>query len=242
MLLAVIEAILIALITVLTFRRRVGADSQKYAAEAFYRGYASDRELTVEERSSSPPPTPKRSSPSSPTGSSADRCRAAAPDPSLSPATAPSGPTESPWSRARAARSPNPSSRRNRPDSRPRTWTSTSTSSPASSKAPRRPATRNDGGPATGSGAGGGPGADGPGERRRHAPRQLRTPRRGHWTWYAPPGWVSSEGANDIYVSSPTGTQYRHYGASAAPCYAPETFFTGTRATYRNSHGALSLY
>lgn len=34
-LLAVIEAILSALITFLTFRRRVGADSQKYAAEAF---------------------------------------------------------------------------------------------------------------------------------------------------------------------------------------------------------------
>ncbi len=48
-LLAVIEAILIALITFLAFRKRVAADSQKYAAEAFYRGYAKDRELAVEE-------------------------------------------------------------------------------------------------------------------------------------------------------------------------------------------------
>ena len=42
-----------------------------------------------------------------------------------------------------------------------------------------------------------------------------------HWTWYGPANWVASEGANDLYLSSPTGTQYLHYGAGAAPCAYP---------------------
>lgn len=63
-----------------------------------------------------------------------------------------------------------------------------------------------------------------------------------HWTWYAPPGWVSSEGANDIYVSSPTGTQYLHYGAGGTPCYAPAEFFAGVRTSYASSRSAFSLY
>jgi hypothetical protein len=63
-----------------------------------------------------------------------------------------------------------------------------------------------------------------------------------HWTWYAPPGWVSSEGANDIYVSSPTGTQYLHYGAGGTPCYPPAEFFAGVRSSYQSSHSAFGLY
>ena len=62
------------------------------------------------------------------------------------------------------------------------------------------------------------------------------------WTWYGPPGWVSSEGANDLYVSSPTGTQYLHYGAGASPCYEPAGFFKYVRASYQSSHQAFGLY
>jgi hypothetical protein len=63
-----------------------------------------------------------------------------------------------------------------------------------------------------------------------------------HWTWYAPPRWVAAEGANDIYISSPTGVQYLHYGAGGTPCYEPSAFFSAARASYRSSHAAFGLY
>lgn len=47
--LAGFELILIALISLLAFRSRVGDQGQKYAAEAFFRAYAKDRELKLEE-------------------------------------------------------------------------------------------------------------------------------------------------------------------------------------------------
>lgn len=63
-----------------------------------------------------------------------------------------------------------------------------------------------------------------------------------HWTWYAPPGWVASEGANDIYIGSPTGALYLHYGAGGTPCYEPAAFFSAVRSGYGGSKAAFSLY
>jgi hypothetical protein len=48
-LLAAIEGVLILIIFFFSFRRRVRDSGQKYAAEAFFRGYAKDRGLTLEE-------------------------------------------------------------------------------------------------------------------------------------------------------------------------------------------------
>lgn len=63
-----------------------------------------------------------------------------------------------------------------------------------------------------------------------------------HWTWYGPAGWVSSEGANDLYISSPTGTQYLHYGAGGASCTYPPyyTDVNGFFAFVRNSYLATA--
>jgi hypothetical protein len=48
-LLAVIEAALVGLIAFFFYRRRVRAGAEKFAAEAFYRAYAGERELTLVE-------------------------------------------------------------------------------------------------------------------------------------------------------------------------------------------------
>ena len=53
-----------------------------------------------------------------------------------------------------------------------------------------------------------------------------------HWTWYAPGGWIASEGANDIYIGSPTGSKFLHYGASAAPCSYPP-YYTNVAEFFR---------
>ena len=53
-----------------------------------------------------------------------------------------------------------------------------------------------------------------------------------HWTWYAPSGWIASEGANDIYIGSPTGSKFLHYGASAAPCSYPP-YYTDVPGFFR---------
>ncbi|MEI6621690.1 MAG: hypothetical protein WCP28_07275 [Actinomycetes bacterium] len=64
-----------------------------------------------------------------------------------------------------------------------------------------------------------------------------------HWTWYGPSGWINSEGANDLYVMSPTGTSFLHYGASAAPCGNPPDFFAWVRGNYLSAAGAkFDLY
>ena len=70
-----------------------------------------------------------------------------------------------------------------------------------------------------------------------------------HWTWYGPAKWVAAEGANDLYLSSPTGTQYLHYGAGAAACSYPPYysdaagFFTYVRNSYRaTARQNFSLY
>lgn len=55
-------------------------------------------------------------------------------------------------------------------------------------------------------------------------PSNFRRHEMQHWTWYGPKNWVAAEGANDLYISSPTGTQYLHYGASAAPCIYPPNY------------------
>lgn len=47
--LAIIEAALIGLIATFSYRSRVRSGAEKIAAEAFFRGYAADRELTLEE-------------------------------------------------------------------------------------------------------------------------------------------------------------------------------------------------
>ncbi len=47
--LAAIEAVLIAIFLFFIFRKRVREGSKKFAAEAFFRAYAKDRELTPEE-------------------------------------------------------------------------------------------------------------------------------------------------------------------------------------------------
>ena len=69
-----------------------------------------------------------------------------------------------------------------------------------------------------------------PGNFKRHENR--------YWTWYAPRGWEASFGANDIYIGSPTGTLYLHYGASGTPCSYPpfyasvNGFFSFIRGSY----------
>lgn len=64
-----------------------------------------------------------------------------------------------------------------------------------------------------------------------------------HWTWYGPGNWIAAEGANDLYVVSPTGTSFLHYGASAAPCASPAAFFAYVRRGYMNAATAnLDLY
>ena len=70
-----------------------------------------------------------------------------------------------------------------------------------------------------------------------------------HWTWYGPANWVASEGANDLYLSSPTGTQYLHYGAGAAPCAYPPYYsdapgyFSLVLNSYKSTAGQpFSLY
>ncbi|MGE5407523.1 MAG: hypothetical protein ACM3NV_02820 [Syntrophothermus sp.] len=64
-----------------------------------------------------------------------------------------------------------------------------------------------------------------------------------HWTWYAPPRWTASEGANDIYVGSATGTLFLHYGAGGTPCYQPQEFFEYVRAAYlRARRHSFDLY
>jgi hypothetical protein len=57
-----------------------------------------------------------------------------------------------------------------------------------------------------------------PGNFKRHENR--------HWTWYAPKGWGAAFGANDIYISSPTGTLFLHYGAGGVPCSYPPYWTT----------------
>ncbi len=70
-----------------------------------------------------------------------------------------------------------------------------------------------------------------------------------HWTWYGPANWVSAEGANDLYLSSPTGKLYLHYGAGAAACAYPPYYsnaaglFTYVRNSYRaTARQNFSLY
>lgn len=50
-----------------------------------------------------------------------------------------------------------------------------------------------------------------------------------NWVWYGPKAWVAAGGANDLYVFSPTGTVFMHYGASAAPCVSPAAYFASVR-------------
>jgi hypothetical protein len=59
-----------------------------------------------------------------------------------------------------------------------------------------------------------------------------------HWTWYAPKGWGAAFGANDIYISSPTGSLYLHYGAGGTPCSYPPYYSSvaGFFALIRNSY------
>lgn len=47
--LAVIEAVVIGVIFTFSYRSRIGKNAAKYAEEAFYRAYAAERELTLEE-------------------------------------------------------------------------------------------------------------------------------------------------------------------------------------------------
>ena len=53
----------------------------------------------------------------------------------------------------------------------------------------------------------------------------------------------ASFGANDIYIGSPTGTLYLHYGAGGVPCSYPpywttiNGFFAFTRASYLRARG-----
>ncbi len=69
-----------------------------------------------------------------------------------------------------------------------------------------------------------------PGNFKRHENR--------YWTWYAPKGWGAAFGANDIYISSPTGTLFLHYGAGGAPCSYPPHYTTinGFFSVVRNSY------
>ena len=74
-----------------------------------------------------------------------------------------------------------------------------------------------------------------PGNFKRHENR--------YWTWYAPRGWEASFGANDIYIGSPTGTLFLHYGAGGVPCSYPpywttvNGYFAFIRASYLQARG-----
>ena len=43
------------------------------------------------------------------------------------------------------------------------------------------------------------------------------------WAWYAPDGWIAASGANDLNISSPTGSKWVKFGFSAAPVDATQT-------------------
>ncbi|MDA9913193.1 hypothetical protein N9D66_01920 [Candidatus Nanopelagicales bacterium] len=70
-----------------------------------------------------------------------------------------------------------------------------------------------------------------------------------HWTWFGPKSWGAAEGANDLWVSSPTGRHYLHYGAGGAPCSSPGAyttpaqFFSFVPSSYRaTARQNFSLY
>ncbi|MFN8159872.1 MAG: hypothetical protein U0R52_02345 [Solirubrobacterales bacterium] len=80
-----------------------------------------------------------------------------------------------------------------------------------------------------------------PGNFKRHENR--------YWTWYAPKGWGAAYGANDIYITSPTGTLFLHYGAGGTPCTYPPYynsvggFFSLVRKSYlQNRRKNFDLY
>ncbi|MCB0918272.1 MAG: hypothetical protein KDC39_06855 [Actinobacteria bacterium] len=71
----------------------------------------------------------------------------------------------------------------------------------------------------------------------------------GNFVWFGPRSWGAAEGQNDIWISSPTGTQYLHYGAGGAACAYPPLysdpagFFSYLRSGYLNTaRENFSLY
>lgn len=79
------------------------------------------------------------------------------------------------------------------------------------------------------------PAATPPGNFKRHVNR--------YWTWYAPKGWGAAYGANDIYITSPTGLLYLRYGAGGVICPATAGgFFNALRGSFRNFKGNFGLY
>lgn len=80
-----------------------------------------------------------------------------------------------------------------------------------------------------------------PGNFKRHVNR--------YWTWYGPKGWDAAYGANDLYIGSPTGALFLHYGAGGVPCSYPPHFttingyFTLVRNSYKQNAGkAFDFY
>jgi len=69
-------------------------------------------------------------------------------------------------------------------------------------------------------------------------PSSFRRHQEQYWVWYAPGDWIAASGKNDLQISSPTGTLWNYYGASASICYQPSDWFKYLRNNYRKTAGA----
>jgi hypothetical protein len=59
-----------------------------------------------------------------------------------------------------------------------------------------------------------------------------------YWVWYGPANWIDSYGQYDLIVSSPTGDDYLHYGASGTVCYpTPGKYFKWVRQYFKQTGG-----
>lgn len=70
-------------------------------------------------------------------------------------------------------------------------------------------------------------------------PSNFRRHQEQYWVWYAPQNWIAASGKYDLQISSPTGTLWNNYGASALVC--PQTagqWFTYLRNNFRDTAGA----
>jgi hypothetical protein len=70
-------------------------------------------------------------------------------------------------------------------------------------------------------------------------PSNFRRHQEQYWVWYAPRDWIAASGKYDLNISSPTGTLWNKYGASAVVC--PRTagqWFKYLRNNFRNTAGA----
>lgn len=74
--------------------------------------------------------------------------------------------------------------------------------------------------------------------RGQHIPSDFRRHENPYWVWYGPAHWIDSYGQYDLIVSSPTGDDYLHYGASGVICHdTPADYFHYVRGYTKQSGG-----